>query len=287
MVIDMYNRPPLRAFSVASASRENYARIFGRQTPGSAFVEEELEQHLARLDELGVTRAVVHALDARRTIGVHIANETVAEFCKAHGPRFIGFAAVDPFRGMSALAELRHAITDLGLRGLNISCFELEMAIDDPRLYPVYAACIELDVPVTLHAGYNMSSSLAASYSLPLMLDRVMMHFPDLRVHVAPPAWPWVLELIGVAQRHQGVFLGTAAVRPKYFAVAGSGYEPLLQYGRTRLKDRILFGSAFPLIPVEDAVADVRQLQLPDDVSRRWLVDNATRFLRLSQEARG
>lgn len=275
MVIDMYCRPPLSGFAIESASRENYRRVFSGHRAGDLLDADAVDTFCAKMDALDVTHGVIHALDTRRTIGVHISNETVAEFCRVHGDRFIGFAAVDPFHGMAAIAELRNAVETLGLRGLNVSCFELEMAIDDPRLYPLYATCIELGIPVTLHVGHNMSSVLPVGNSLPSMLDRVMTHFPELRVHVAPPGWPWVLELIGVALRHPGVFLGTAAVRPKYFGVSGSGYEPLLQYGRTILRERMLFGSAYPLIPVEDAVADVEQLPLGDAVRRMWLSGNA------------
>ena len=84
-------------------------------------------------------------------------------------------------------------------------------------------------------------------YGHPLLLDEVMGDFPELRVRASPPGFPWVHELIGVAWRHANMSIGLVAVRPKYLTVPNSGYEPLLQYGRTVLKDRIIFGSAYPL----------------------------------------
>jgi len=62
-------------------------------------------------------------------------------------------------------------------------------------------------------------------------------------------------------------------------AKAHSGYEPLLQYGRTVLKRKMIFGSAFPMMPVEAALAELDALGLEDDTRRLWLHDNAERFL--------
>lgn len=281
MLIDCYSKPPLPEFRAKPRHMSNYGRVYGASPVEADVSPETLDDYLSAHDRLDVRHVLIHASDLETTFGIKIDNELVAEFCSRHGPRFIGFAGVDPHKGMAAVRELEHAVRTLGLRGLHLPCFELKLAINDPRMYPLYAKCIELDVPVTLHCGFNFSTAAEVSYSSPLFLDQVMVHFPELRVHVAPPGWPWVAELIGVAWRHPNVHIGLAAVRAKYLAVHASGYESLLQYGRTILKDRILFGSAHPLVPLATAVADVRALDLPDDTERRWLDGNARRFLRL------
>ncbi len=127
--------------------------------------------------------------------GAHLKNEDVAAFCKEQGPRFVGVAGVDPHKGMQAVRELEHAVRELGLRGLNLQCFEHKLAINDPKMYPLYAKCIELGVPVNIHCGINFSTESLMEYGRPILLDQVMTHFPDLRVCAAPPGWPWVHEL--------------------------------------------------------------------------------------------
>ena len=64
-------------------------------------------------------------------------------------------------------------------------------------------------------------------------------------------------------------------------AKAHSGYEALLQYGRTILKEKIIFGSAFPMMPVETALAELEALGLEEPVRQLWLHDNAARLLNL------
>ena len=85
---------------------------------------------------LGARHVVVKARDLETTFGFRIRNEDVAAFCREHGPRFIGFAGVDPHKGMTALRELEFAVTELGLRGLNLQCFETQAAHQRPEDVP-------------------------------------------------------------------------------------------------------------------------------------------------------
>lgn len=240
-----------------------------------------MADYLAEYDAAGVSHICVKARDLETTHGWRIRNEDVSAFCAEQGPRCIGFAGVDPNKGMTAVRELDHAVTRLGLRGLNLQCSEHHMAINDRRMYPLYAKCIELDIPVNIHTSINFATSSLMKFGHPQLLDEVMVDFPELRVCASPPGFPWVHELIAVAWRHANVSIGLVAVRPKYLAVAGSGYEPLLQYGRTVLKDRIIFGSVYPLAPIRRTLDDIAALPLDDDVRHMWLYENARRFLRL------
>jgi predicted TIM-barrel fold metal-dependent hydrolase len=285
MFIDYGSRPPTPEFAKTGPHLQNYRRVYaaseeaaGRPAAGDG----SLSDYLAMYDRLGVRHVVVKARDLETTFGFRVTNEDVAAFCRAHGPRFLGFAGVDPHKGMLALRELEHAVRELGLRGLNLQCFEHKLRINDPKMYPLYAKCIELGIPVNLHCSINFSTDTLMEYGHPRYLDAVMVHFPELRVCASPPGWPWVHELIGVAWRHRNVFIGLVAVRPKYLAVAASGYEPLLQYGKSVLQDRLIFGSAYPMQPVERAIAEVEALGLTPEVKRKWLCDNAAAFLGLA-----
>lgn len=282
MLIDWSSRPPVAAFDqTATGHLGGYRRVYAQSEAVVTAAGGDLAGYLAEYDAAGVAHVVVKARDLQTTFGFRIANADVAEFCAAQGPRFIGFAGVDPHKGMTALRELEHAVRELGLRGLNLQGFEHRLAIDDPRMYPLYAKCIELDIPLNLHCGINFSDASLMEYGRPAALDRVMGHFPELRVCVGPPGFPWVEELIGVAWRHPNVHIGIAAVRPKYLAAEGSGYGALLRYGQTVLRDRIIWGSAFPMLPIRRTLAEIRVLGLPAEVEAAWLGGNARRFLRL------
>lgn len=283
MLIDFSSRPPVPELTLQAPHLSNYRRVYQaseaqvKQAQGI----DALADYLATYERLNAYAVVLKARDLESTFGVKIANEDVARFCRSHGPRYLGFAGVDPHKGVAAVRELEFAVRELGLKGLNVQGFEHKLAIDDPLFYPLYAKCVELDIPVNIHCGTNFSTHSLMEYGHPLGLDRVMCRFPELRVCASPPGWPWIQELIGVAWRHPNVWIGVLAVRPHLLAKPHSGYEPLLQYGKSVLKDRMIWGSAFPMMPVERTVAEMQALPLDDAVREAWMLRNAQAFLRL------
>ena len=285
-MIDYASKPPTLAFNPPQTEHlKNYRRVYEASEARVEKPADEataLAQYLGGYDALGASHVVVKARDNETTFGLKVRNEDVAEFCRRHGSRFVGFAGVDPNKGMAAVRELETAVRDLGLRGLNLQCFELKLAINDKRMYPLYAKCVELDIPVNIHCGINFSTASQMDYGRPIYLDEVMQHFPDLRVCASPPGWPWIEELIGVAWRHPNVHIGVVAVRPKLLAMEDSGYRPLLTYGTKLLQDRMLTGTSFPMQPVQQAYDEFDALPLPDAVRRKWMHDNAARFLGLA-----
>lgn len=284
MIIDFASRPPLAEFTVKTAHMDNYRRVYSKsenlvsQQSGA----DALPAYMSMYDRLDAAHVVLKARDAQTTMGFKIPNEVIADFCQKHGPRFIGFAAVDPHRGVQAIEELEHAIRTLGLKGLNVQGFESRLAINDPKLMALYEKCVDLDIPVNIHCGMNFSLSSKAAYGHPLAFDDVLTAFPTLRVCASPPGWPWISELIAMAWRHPNLWIGLSAVRPKLVGVPGSGYEALLRYGSTLLKHRMIFGSGYPMIPVERSVQEIRDLNLDASVAQAWLHDNAAEFLRLA-----
>jgi len=281
--VDFSSRPPLPEFTPSAPNHlRNYRRVYAAS---EAQVSKEvgpqaLKEYLATYDQLGAHTVVLKARDLESTFGMKIANEDVAAFCRKHGERFVGFAGVDPHKGMAAVRELEHAVRELGLRGLNIQGFEHKLPINDKLLYPLYAKCVELDIPVNIHCGANFSTATRADFGHPAALDEVLVHFPELRVCASPPGWPWVNDLLAVAWRHPNLWIGIVAMRPKLLAVSNSGYEPLLQYGKTVLKSRMLFGSGYPMMPVERSLGEIHELPLPNDIRQLWLSGNAREFLR-------
>ncbi len=282
MIIDFGATPPIETLSLGDRSHlANYRRVYASSEKASARGETTLEQWFANVDAAGIDLTVIKARDVETTFGGRITNEAVAEVVAAHPGRFLGFAGVDPNKGMTAVRELEYAVRELGLKGLNLQCFENRLAIDDRRMYPLYAKCVELDIPVNIHVGVNFSLKSSPDFGRPEMLDRVLCDFPELRAIASPPGWPWVQELLAVAWRQPNLWIGLVAMRPKLMAVEHSGYGPLMQYGRTVLKDRMIVGTAWPMQPMDRVLDEVRQLPIEDDIAARWLGGNARTFLQL------
>ena len=282
--IDFGSTPPVPTIRKTAPHLANYRRVYRASESASAPPKESadpLGDYLAMYEKMNARHVVIKARDLESTFNFRVRNEDVAAFCREHGPRYIGFAGVDPNKGMTAVRELEFAVKELGLRGLNLQCFENKLRINDAKMFPLYAKCIELGIPVNIHCSTNFSAVTAMDYGRPGYLDDVMVHFPELKVCASPPGFPWVAELIAVAWRHANVNIGLVAIRHKYLAVQNSGYEMLLQYGNSVLQDQIIYGSAHPMMPIDRSVAEVDDLPLKPEVRRKWMHDNAARLLGL------
>ncbi|RMF87987.1 MAG: amidohydrolase [Nitrospinota bacterium] len=241
------------------------------------------QEFLKVLDAAGISRVVFCADDneSTRGKGSKLPNEVVARLQDQFPDRIIGFAGVDPHKGMAAVRELEYAIKELGLKGLNVGPWLQELRANDRRYYPLYAKCVELDIPVVLHTSINFARPLTMDYGNPLYLDEVAIDFPELKIVASHAGWPWVPQMIGVAWRHPNVYMEISGIRPKYIGRPNTGWEMLLQYGNTLLQDRVLFGTDWPLCPFQESILEVKQLPLKETVKEKWLWKNAARLLRL------
>ena len=67
--------------------------------------------------------------------------------------RFIGFAGVDPIKGMDAITELKNRVERDGFRGAAIDPYLARIPADHRRFYPIYAKCCELNIPIVITTG--------------------------------------------------------------------------------------------------------------------------------------
>jgi predicted TIM-barrel fold metal-dependent hydrolase len=238
--------------------------------------------YLAQLDEAGIERAVVLPIDCTSAHGCCVvSNEQVASLA-ARSARIIGFASVDPALP-DAPAVLRRAVTEQGLRGLKLDPALQRFAVDDEkRAYPVYAACVEHDIPVMVHCGLSWAPAGRSSLAHPLALEPVIHAFPTLRVIVPHLAWPWVADAVMLAIKHRTVYLDTSVL------FSGTPAESLRHVvenviGREvfdrSLPDQILFGSNYPRVDPKRAAHAVRELGLRRGLTERIFETNALAVL--------
>jgi len=229
-----------------------------------------LSQFVAQLDEAGIEWGVIDAGSHDRT----------AELVAQLPDRFVGVAIVDPRDGMKAVRELERAVKELGLKCFYASPFRYGVRANDKKFYPLYAKAVELGIPVFVYTTMTYRTDFPMDIGRPLYLDEVAMDFPEMKIVAGLGGWPWVPEMVGIARRHQNVYISTAAHRPKYFATPGSGWEMLMQFGNTLLQDRIVFASSWwtYALPIGAVVEEMRALPLKDEVKDKWLYDNAARL---------
>jgi predicted TIM-barrel fold metal-dependent hydrolase len=243
---------------------------FGKMKPQS------LPEVVADLDRHGVEWAVITGRDCETTYGAKSNNDSVIEFVKAYPNKFIGFTGLDPHKGMRAIAELKAAITDLGMRGAAVDPYLAQIYANDAKYYPIYAKCCELDVPIVFTTGpATLVPNAIIDHVAPRYIDIVARDFPELKIVISHGGYPWVNEAIIVAERNRNVYIDLSEYE---YAPMADAY---IQAANTMIPDKILYASAHPFVDFKEALKKYEQLQLKDDVRRKILYDNAAGLLGL------
>jgi predicted TIM-barrel fold metal-dependent hydrolase len=199
--------------------------------------------------------------------------EEVAQYTRAYPDRFVGLAGYDPFHIKESLAEVETAVRDYGFKGVYVHIYGFDIPLDDRKMYPLYAKCVELDVPVSVQVGHVLEA-MPSDGARPMLLDRVACDFPDLRILGAHTGWPWVEELISVCYKWDNVWFGVDAWMPKYLS------PQILQFVNSRMgQDRCVWGTNG--LPWKENLRQLDDLQLRDEAKRKLVRDNAIELFKL------
>ncbi len=229
---------------------------------------------------------VVFTVDAESATGVpKIENEEIAEAAAAHPDVIIPFASIDPAKGRLGAREARRLVREHGVRGFKFHPNVQAFYPNDRMAYPLYEAIEELGVPAVFHtgqtgigAGAPGGGGIRLKYSNPMYVDDVAADFPGMPIILAHPSFPWQDEALAVATHKPQVYIDLSGWSPKYFPPI------LIQYANSLLKDKVLFGSDFPLLTPDRWLADFEQLPIKPEVRPKILKDNAARLLGLTKE---
>jgi predicted TIM-barrel fold metal-dependent hydrolase len=254
---------------------------------GLFIAPQPLRTYELHLDEAGIDKAVVLPIDCTTAHGLKVvSNEQVVRLMEMTD-RVIGFASVDP-READAPAKLEKAVKEYGLVGLKLDPALQQFDPADPETaFPVYEACVELDVPVLIHCGLSWAPKGRSARANPLALEEVVHAFPELRIVIPHFGWPWVNESVMLALKHRNVHLDTSIL---YSGTPPESLRHVLEGVGLDLLDRslheqVLFGSNYPRVDPKRVADGVRRLGLRPTLERKVFHDNAARLLRLEGTA--
>ncbi len=240
-----------------------------------------IETYLEKMDRAGIERSLliaVRAGDINIKGGFEIPYETVHAICQEYPDRFSGLGGVDPFRGMQGLRELERAVTEYGFVGAHLYPHWCGLPPDHAKYYPYYTKCAELDIPIMMQVGHNLVYSRERrlpSVGRPICLDQVAIDFPELKLLGIHIGVPWTDEMISMCWKHENVFTAGDAYAPKYWP------ESFVHYANSYGKEKVLFGTDWPVIDPERAVKEIDELGFRDDAKQLLMRDNALRVFKL------
>jgi predicted TIM-barrel fold metal-dependent hydrolase len=239
-----------------------------KQVPEQAMAAEgdPIGVTLREMDRAGIERGMI-GLDSTGVLAL-----------ERHPDRFVASTSVDPNTGMDGIRRLVREHETYGVRA--VTAFPAgtfpQVAINDKKMYPIYAKCVELGLPIFCCAGVP-GPRLKMDPQRVELIDEVMYDFPDLVFVTRHGCEPWTDLAVKLMLKWPGLHYSTSAFAPKYYPHA------IVDYANTRGADKVIYGGYFPMgLSLERIAAELPQVPFRDHVWPKFLRDNARRVLGLN-----
>lgn len=274
-IIDVRMRPPFlpyldkngmfdtRADNPFAVSR--FYRNFGMNMSESMKTA-SMEQLFAEMDRAGEITGVVSI--RRNSRGYE--NDALVDLLKKYPERFLGACGIAPDSSPETMNTLQHYVLD----GPCVSAFMEpgfhNIMIDDENIFPTYEFCERNHIPLLISfGGFHGPTD---DFCLPIHAEHVATAFPNLKIALCHGGWPWVEATVRLAFKAPNVYLS-----PDIYALHAAGAQSYIEAANYMLRDKMLYGSAYPCVDVESSVALYLQ-KLRPEVVEDVMYNNAARF---------
>jgi predicted TIM-barrel fold metal-dependent hydrolase len=224
---------------------------------------------LKEMDRYGVETAVV-------AVGTEVSHQAL----KTHPDRFVAQGNVNPNKGMEGIRQMVRLHGEYNLCSFAVfpAGANPQVGIGDPLMYPIYAKCVELDVPIFVCAGVPGPRVPMWPQDVSL-IDRVMYDFPELVFITRHGCEPWEELAVKLMLKWPNLYYSTSAFAPKHYPKA------IIDYANSRGSDKIIYGGYFPMgLSLERIMSDMRNVPFNDAVWPKFLRENARKVLKLDQK---
>jgi len=228
---------------------------------------------LELMDKFGIERAMIGVAgrgDESRT-------DDSRRALREHPDRFFGCIDVDPNRGMDAVRDMVHAVETLGVKAASAFPCGLnpQVPINDKKFFPIYAKCVELDIPINVTAGVPGPRVPFAPQYVGL-IDEVCWFFPELKFVTRHGCEPWADLAVKLLLKWPNLYYSTSAFAPRYYP------KDVVHFANTRGADKVMYAGYFPMgLTLERIFGDLPDVPFRDHVWPKFLRENAVRVFKL------
>ncbi|HAT27345.1 MAG TPA: amidohydrolase [Gammaproteobacteria bacterium] len=209
---------------------------------------------------------------------IGVGGEVSRKALKEHPDRFVGQGSVDPNKGMEGVRDMVRQFEEYGVSSFGAfnAGFNPQVGINDAKMYPIYAKCVELDLPIFSCAGVPGPRFPMWPQNVEL-IDQVMYDFPELVFVTRHGCEPWEDLAIKLMLKWPNLYYSTTAFAPKFYP------KSIIDYANSRGSDKIIYGGYFPMgLSLDRIMSDMQDLPLKDEVWPKFLSGNARHVLKLS-----
>jgi predicted TIM-barrel fold metal-dependent hydrolase len=208
-----------------------------------------------------------------QTLDDPVVNEALTK----HRGRFIGTFTPDPNKGMEAVRDIVRAKEQLDIVSISMfpAGFNPQVPINDKRMYPIYAKCIELDIAVFCTSGIP-GPRLPYECQYTGLVDEVCWFFPDLRFVFRHGCDPWADLAVKLLLKWPNLYYSTSAFAPKHYP------KEIIEFANKRGADKIIYAGYYPSgLSLDRIFGEMPAVPFKDEVWPKFLRDNAMKVLKL------
>ena len=250
------------------------AQYMFKNVPKGEARDDQVAALLELMDKFGIERAMIgvgsqadqRGDDARRAL-------------RDHPDRFFGCMEVDPNRGMDAVRDLVRGVEELGVKAASAFPCGLnpQVPINDKKFFPIYAKCIELDIPIFVCVGVPGPRVPMACQHMELV-DEVCWFFPELRFVTRHGCEPWTDLAVKLLLKWPNLYYSTSAFAPRYYP------EAIVEFANTRGADKVMYAGYYPMgLSLDRIFKELPGVPFRDHVWPKFLRENAIRVFGLDQ----
>jgi hypothetical protein len=199
---------------------------------------------------------------------------------KDHPDRFIpSWTLNDPNQVMESVRTLVRDYEEYGVRAVGAfpSGTFPQVAINDKKMYPIYAKCVELGIPIFVCAGVPGPRLRFAPQHVEL-IDEVMFDFPDLVFVTRHGCEPWTELAVKLLLKWPNLYYSTSAFAPKHYPKA------VIDFANKRGADKVIYAGYYPMgLSLERIMSEMVDVPFRDHVWPKFLHENARKVLKLDR----
>ena len=254
-------------------SREDFefpAQYMFKQPP-------HFDEHADPIDHL--VELMDHYGIAKGMIGAQKVGDQGYTAIQRHPDRFFGSLEIDANRGMQAVRDIIRARDEVGIKAVTAfpAGMNPQVPINDKKMFPIYAKCVELDLPICVCAGVPGPRVPFAPQYVGL-IDEVCWYFPELKFVTRHGCEPWADLAAKLLLKWPNLYYSTSAFAPKHYP------KEIINFANTRGADKVMYAGYFPMgLSLERIFSELPNVAFRDHVWPKFLSENARRVFKLDE----
>jgi predicted TIM-barrel fold metal-dependent hydrolase len=225
---------------------------------------------IREMDKWGIEQAM---------LGISGPNSTNLEACRKHPDRFFASYGANPNNGMEEVRKIRKLHKQHGIKAVTGFPSGLcpQVPLNDKKYYPIYATCVELDIPICLCVGVP-GPRIPMEPQKVEHIDEVCWFFPELKLVMRHGGEPWVDLAVKLMLKYPNLYYSTSAFAPKHYP------KSIIHYANTRGADKVMYAGYFPMgLSLERIFTEMQNVPFKDHVWPKFLRENAQRVFKLDE----